>query len=598
MTPEILGPGNDTKKLASKRPDDSHRIHATQKRTDDLEKAYNDGKKSLQSEIERLRLELARSQKSTTELNDRLEKLKKQNAAQEHRIEELKRNALSDKAEIKDLGVKLRLSEHQRSQVTAKHGDLAELKKAMSSLEARRRDELKEKERATGELEKTLGAEKKKKELVEGQLRDMKAKSEAEVANVKKTIDSLKAELVQTLEKLTWTEEEAGRVRQQVMEREKMLAQVATEHGRLFTTSVSKSVHERLVYKHSALQIQTNRLARKLSNTEGQVSELVHLIRQGKEERDALRGALRSAEDELSFYSSVIKDNQDHSSSVDPISSLHNAFIDTIHDAYDFEVQHKSLVLQCTIQQATLHQDEREEMLSAFTMAEEELKEVTAARDNLEVQTQEARHQCDITQELLQATTLTANGLKASSEVLKSQVAELTSKLEEERVSHGAAMKKEKDSVQRLTATVQKARMAEEGLRSEIDELTTDLMKAAQFEEAYYCLSEEVESLLARNTLAEDEAHRLSQFNAEILGHHNPAQRIMYVERIRNELADTKQKLTASTRSLEAVTDLNNELQQELDTYKSVMVPPENKPKTNMTRVTRPPLLNLNQGSS
>jgi hypothetical protein len=46
--------------------------------------------------------------------------------------------------------------------------------------------------------------------------------------------------------------------------------------------------------------------------------------------------------------------------------------------------------------------------------------------------------------------------------------------------------------------------------------------------------------LVDRNDLAEDEAERLSKFNAEILGHNNPAQRIMYVDRVRRELAETK----------------------------------------------------------
>ena len=44
-----------------------------------------------------------------------------------------------------------------------------------------------------------------------------------------------------------------------------------------------------------------------------------------------------------------------------------------------------------------------------------------------------------------------------------------------------------------------------------------------------------------KNALAEEEARRLSQFNAEILGHNNPSQRIMYVDRIRRELHETKQ---------------------------------------------------------
>lgn len=50
--------------------------------------------------------------------------------------------------------------------------------------------------------------------------------------------------------------------------------------------------------------------------------------------------------------------------------------------------------------------------------------------------------------------------------------------------------------------------------------------------------------LVARNDLAEDEADRLSRFNAEILSHSNPTQKIMYVDRIRRELADTKQVRT------------------------------------------------------
>ena len=71
--------------------------------------------------------------------------------------------------------------------------------------------------------------------------------------------------------------------------------------------------------------------------------------------------------------------------------------------------------------------------------------------------------------------------------------------------------------------------------------LTAALSNAECYKEAYYSLSDEVGSLLARNQIAEEEVDRISQFNAEILGHHNPAQRIMYVDRIRRELAEAKQ---------------------------------------------------------
>lgn len=38
---------------------------------------------------------------------------------------------------------------------------------------------------------------------------------------------------------------------------------------------------------------------------------------------------------------------------------------------------------------------------------------------------------------------------------------------------------------------------------------------------------------------------------------------------------------------------VNGDLQHELDMYKSVMVPVDQKPRTNITRVARPPLINL-----
>jgi len=123
---------------------------------------------------------------------------------------------------------------------------------------------------------------------------------------------------------------------------------------------------------------------------------------------------------------------------------------------------------------------------------------------------------------------------------------------------------------------------------------------------------DEVGTLVDQNILAEEEAGRLSKFNAEILGHNNPAQRIMYVDRIRRELAETKhvcrnshtplcelialswQKLLQSTRDREAAATNNTELRNELDMYKSVMVPSENKPRANITRIERPPLANQN----
>jgi hypothetical protein len=49
------------------------------------------------------------------------------------------------------------------------------------------------------------------------------------------------------------------------------------------------------------------------------------------------------------------------------------------------------------------------------------------------------------------------------------------------------------------------------------------------------------------------------------------------------------------TRDRENVIAENGDLQQELDMYKSVMVPGEHRPRTNITRLARAPFVNLTQ---
>lgn len=47
------------------------------------------------------------------------------------------------------------------------------------------------------------------------------------------------------------------------------------------------------------------------------------------------------------------------------------------------------------------------------------------------------------------------------------------------------------------------------------------------------------------------------------------------------------------TREQETVVAVNEDLQNELGMYKSVMVPPDQKPRSNLIRVGRPPLITL-----
>ena len=79
--------------------------------------------------------------------------------------------------------------------------------------------------------------------------------------------------------------------------------------------------------------------------------------------------------------------------------------------------------------------------------------------------------------------------------------------------------------------------------------LSRALAESEDYAHAYQTLVDEVNALVDRNALAEEEAQQLSKFNAELLSHKNPAQKIMYVDRIRQELADAKQVGNTATPS-------------------------------------------------
>jgi len=103
-------------------------------------------------------------------------------------------------------------------------------------------------------------------------------------------------------------------------------------------------------------------------------------------------------------------------------------------------------------------------------------------------------------------------------------------------------------------------------------------------------MRKEFEGIIMRNELAEQEADSLSKFNAEILGHNNLGQRIHYVDRIRRDLADARQKLLMLTQEQEAIQQDNEILRTELNAYKSYDPNVREKTGTHITRVARVPL--------
>lgn len=122
--------------------------------------------------------------------------------------------------------------------------------------------------------------------------------------------------------------------------------------------------------------------------------------------------------------------------------------------------------------------------------------------------------------------------------------------------------------------------------------MTQEITEAEKYKEAYFSYVDQVGLWADSTSLAEQEAGRLAKLNAEILGHHNPSQRIMYVDRIRKELADVKHQLLVLNREKNVLVGNNDVLTNELEMYKSVMV--VDKPRTAITRIERAPLLFVN----
>ncbi|KAI0663618.1 hypothetical protein C8Q70DRAFT_370111 [Cubamyces menziesii] len=592
------------------------RLLVLQRKLEELERVHVEEKKAHHLEQERLKLELNRAQRTAAEATERAEKLKKQNDALDARVQELKKTNTNDQAELRELRVRLRTSEHERTQLASKHNDAGEARKALQAAETRRKEELRERDRKIAELERTLSMERKKREAAEAKWQEAKSKTDDRVQEARAAAQDLELQLQETQQEAQAAQLALQELEARVEDTEEelltkleqhrmMLARVAEEYGRLASTSIALSVHQRIKQEVVALQLRSNRLERKLANSEGQVIELANLIRQVKDENAFLSSQLCEARDEADTYRHALRD------SIQPLPP-HEGF----HDLHDDLVTVSQSQLTCEIEKAAAIQTDLavrgtydrlkrdslafqssvlvkalDDSLVQLDQRAKDLIVAEAAQAQLSESLQRVQADHAEAQRMLAELTASLAEAKAHEESHKKQLEAVKAESLAEVARAEQNLQREKEAAQRLSAAVHKAKQAEQFLRSEVEQLSSDLAEAEKYEEAYNNLLQEVDALVLRNALAEEEAQRLSKYNAEILGHHNPAQRIMYVDRIRRELHETKQKLLLSTRDCEAAIADNEELRHELELYKSVGVPHEIKPRTTITRVGRVPAL-------
>ncbi|CAK5281483.1 unnamed protein product [Mycena citricolor] len=577
---DVPGPGTYGNNRSEAQPNairhgktSDERYAILQRRVEELERIHKEGKRASQAEIDRLKSDLSHCQKINQEHAERLDKQKKQNTLLEGRVQELKKTSSADQSELKDLKLKLKKSETERNQLVAKQNDLGETKKAVQTLDAKRRDELKEKDRELDELRKLVEGEKKKRELAEAQLDSNREKGDIELRQVQSHAQTVQRQLEEAQQHVADAADGSADLLNQVEEHRRLLALAAQDYRRLLDTTVSAIAHVKLKHDHEVLHIRALRLERKLANSDGQVAELAHLIRQSQERIQLLRQRRRSI---------------GSPPSIEDFSQI-AALVEV--DLARSEVERLQIELATLESLTTLDRLQRENVTTAYL-------DVYAEQLWLRVQLSELGNRqmaFETEKNILQEE---RDSLSEQFEALKTEVSAIETEktvLEQQMRVYEQRSLADKKAMQQLTETFRRNRMTEEGLRAEIDTMAGELAESEQFQQAYYKLSEEIQSLVARNELAEGEAERLSKFNAEILGHNNPAQRIVYLDRIRRELAETKQKLVSTVVELESAKTHTVELTNELEMYKSVTAPVEGKPRTTITRVGRPPLASLNQ---
>lgn len=428
----------------------------------------------------------------------RIDKLKKQVDAQDTKVQDLRRSALTDQTEIKDLRAKLRVVEAERVGFQTKYNEAVRTKQTFDSANAARRDELKERDKRIVELERALGLEKQRRENIESQLRDTasaKAEEErkrsGESAKARTQLEQVEVEAAQVR-----AERDADR-RHSEAQREELVAQLealrdlllqaATHYGKLVSETVSKTAHDKLRHEYHSLQFHTFRLERKLANTEAQVAELASLIRQSHDANGLLEDELCAAEEDKNWYKSTLEDIRAdlRSGRADPIHAL---LVDTLatshkehllselkiqqalssgerHSARFYAGLNGELVISC----ATMRADLDAEQLVSQTQAVE-LQTAKAIQDATTADLHATRTTLESTRKQLDETTSSLSAVKTREVALAQEVKEVRSQNKEQTTAHKQALQKEKEAASKLATSLQQSKVAEEELRAETNQ--------------------------------------------------------------------------------------------------------------------------------
>lgn len=418
--------------------------------------------------------------------------MSKQNEAYEARVGELKRVSGEEQAEIKALRARLRACEHERGLREAESGDA---KAALECAEARWKGEINERDVKVAELEKTLVGERTRREMLEACLDDVRKKADEEGERLR--ADSTR--LQQKLDTAQKDGQEARRAacatRDEAEDREEgllmqleyyktALGRVAEEYAQLASTTVPAKAHASLKEEHFALQSCSLRLERKLANSEAQVTELAHLIRQANDESKFLLQQLREAEETLDLYSRLLKENNldRFDGRDDDTPSLENklallgldiaqghAFASLVEYHETAHGFYRDLADELQLQVSDLENDVRKERATNRGLTEEVARHVALCEAS-SVELQRLQTELAEASRHLASEQGTVAQMRQSQDALQQQMSAVQKQLGEQVSQHKAALQKEREIAQKLSMQLGMSKTAEDTLKAEIEQ--------------------------------------------------------------------------------------------------------------------------------
>ena len=436
------------------------------------------------AEVERLKAELAKYQKQHMDNAELIEKQKKQNALLEARVQELKRTTSTEGTELKEMRTKLRSLENERNRLQANESEVQTLKASLQSLESKRRDELRERDSRIAALEKELAEEKHARETALAQNLQLKKASEVDSRLATKKLQTLVDQKTEEASKLrqdiAHLQDTARHKEEELLEQleqhKNLLSQVAAQYGRLATESVRRTLLEEAETGRLRAEVRALKLERRLANSEAQVAELVHLIRQVQTTNHFLLHELRDTSEQLALveddtYASSAEATSDTISllteqlawcqdelNATQLGARTAELLSIFYNLYATQIAAAAYLLRGELEVTDLIADRTASQLT----------ETLASHDAIAIRLESVGKDYASAQEQVGREIAEKHALEREVHCLTSKLEEKEAGLKDLEKKHQEALRKERDSTQRVRTAAQHAHMAEDALRDEI----------------------------------------------------------------------------------------------------------------------------------